>query len=79
MNFVSLIKDLEKQRDEVANRIKLFMGEAGKGETDGHRVSWSGYEKKTFDAKRYAADHPNLDLSEYYNNSFVRTFKITEK
>ena len=79
MNFVSLIKDLEKQRDEVANRIKLFMGEAGKGETDGHRVSWSGYEKKTFDAKRYAADHPNLDLSQYYKNSFVRTFKITEK
>ena len=79
MNFVSLIKDLEKQRDEVANRIKLFMGEAGKGETDGHRVSWSGYEKKTFDAKRYAADHPHLDLSQYYNNSFVRPFKITEK
>ena len=79
MNFVSLIKDLEKQRDEVANRIKLFMVEAGKGETDGHRVSWSGYEKKTFDAKRYAADHPNLDLSQYYKNSFVRTFKVTEK
>lgn len=79
MNFVSLIKDLEKQRDEVANRIKLFMGEAGKGETDGHRVSWSGYEKKTFDAKRFASDHPSLDLSEYYKKSFVRTFKVTEK
>ena len=79
MTFVSLIKDMEKQRDEVANRIKVHMGEAGNGETDGHKVSWSGYEKKTFDAKRFAADHPSLDLSEYYKNSVVRTFKVTEK
>lgn len=79
MTFVSLIKDMEKQRDEVANRIKVQMGEAGKGETDGHRVSWSSSVRNTFDSKRFASDHPSLDLSEYYKKSFVRTFKVTEK
>lgn len=78
MNFNALIKDLEKQRDEVANRIKAFMGESGKGESDGHKVSWTSSERKTFDSKKFAADHKDVDLSEYYKTSSYRTFKVTE-
>lgn len=73
------IKELEAQRDEVANRVKAFMNESGKGESDLYRVSWMSTERNTFDAKRFAQDHKHLNLSEYYKNNTYRTFKVTEK
>lgn len=73
------IKELKTLQDQMANNVKAFMGEVGKGETDGFKVSWLSSERNTFDAKKFAADHPNLDLSEYYKKSSVRTFRVTEK
>ena len=78
MTYTSLIKDVEKQRDEVANRIKAFMGESGKGESNGYKVSWTSSERKTFDTKKFASAHKDIDLSEYYKTSTYRTFKVTE-
>lgn len=78
MNFNALIKDLERQRDEVANRIKAFMGESGRGEAAGYKVSWASSMRLSFDAKRFAEDHANVDLSKYYKASNYRTFKVTE-
>ena len=79
MTFNSLIKDIEKQRDEVANRIKAFLGEAGKGESDGFKVSWSATERTTFDHKRFAEENPDVDLTKYYKHSSYRTFKVNER
>ena len=73
------IKSLEALRDEQANKIKAFMGEAGKGESSTYKVSWSTTSRNTFDAKRFAADHSGLDLGRYYKTSTYRTFKISEK
>lgn len=73
------IKDLEKLKDEMANKVKAFLGEAGKGETDNYRVSWASSSRSTFDSKRFASDHKDIDLSEYYKTSSYRTFKVTEK
>lgn len=39
-----------------------------------HKISWKAYTKRTFDAKRFKADHPNLDLDKYYNISEFRKF-----
>ena len=78
MTYTSLIKDIEKQRDEVANRIKAFMGESGKGESDNFKVSWTSSERKTFDTKKFTSAHKDIDLSEYYKTSSYRTFKVTE-
>ena len=78
MNYCAAIKDLEKQRDEVGNRIKAFMGENGKGSSNGYRVSWTSAMRLSFDAKRFAADHANMDLSKYYKASSYRTFKVSE-
>lgn len=72
------IKELEARKEEHANRIKAFMGEAGKGETEGFKVSWTSQTRATFDHKRFAADHANIDLSQYYKNSVSRPFKVTE-
>jgi predicted phage-related endonuclease len=73
------IKELKTLQDQMANNVKAFMGEVGKGESDSFKVSWLSSERNTFDAKKFAADHPNLDLSQYYKQSVVRTFRVTEK
>lgn len=72
------IKALESRRDEVANKVKAYMKEAGKGESERYRVSFTTAERGSFDAKRFAADHADIDLSEYYKKSKYRTFKVTE-
>lgn len=72
------IDELKKLKDEAANNVKAFMGEAGKGESNNFKVSWSSYLKTTFDHKKFAADNPNLDLTQYYKSSNARTFRVTE-
>lgn len=72
------IKELETLADEVANNIKAFMGESGKGECDGFRVSWKSQTRSTFDRKRFEKENPDVDLSGYFKQSTARPFKVTE-
>lgn len=73
------IKELEKLKNEVANRVKAFMGTSGGGECDKYRVSWKSTTRSTFDVKRFAEDHQDIDLTEYYKESSARTFRVTEQ
>lgn len=72
------IAELETMRDEAANKIKSFMGEAGGGECDGFRVSWKSSTRRTFDSKKFAKENPGLDLTGYYKETSARTFRVTE-
>lgn len=72
------ISELEAMRDEAANKIKSFMGDAGGGECDGFRVSWKSSTRRTFDSKRFAKENPGLDLAGYYKETSTRTFRVTE-
>lgn len=72
------IAELETMRDEAANRIKSFMGDAGGGECDGYRVSWKSSTRRTFDSKKFAKENPGLDLTVYYKETSARTFRVTE-
>lgn len=79
--YISLskqIKELEAMRDECANRVKAFMGEAGGGECDHYKVSWKSSTRRTFDSKRFAEDHKDIDLSEYYKTTNTRAFRVSE-
>ena len=73
------IKNLQKLKDECANKIKAFMGDSSRGESSGFKVSWMNQNRSTFDNKRFALEHPEIDLSTYYKNTSMRPFKITEK
>ena len=73
------IKELEKLQQEMANKVKSFMNEAGKGESDGFKVSWLTTDRATFDNKRFAEEHPDVDLTDYYKVSSYRTFRVTER
>lgn len=72
------IKELEEQRDELGNRVKLFLGESGGGECEGLRVSWKSSSRRTFDNKRFAEENPGIDLSGYYKETTTRTFRVSE-
>lgn len=72
------IAELEAMRDEAANKIKSFMGDAGGGECDGFRVSWKSSTRRTFDSERFAKENPSLDLTGYYKETSTRTFRVTE-
>lgn len=78
MTYTSLIKDVEKQRDEVANRIKAFLGESGRGESNRYKVSRTSSSRVSFDSKKFASDHADMDLTAYYKSSNYRTFKVSE-
>lgn len=73
------IKRLEDLKNWHANKVKAFLGEAGKGENERFRASWTTSERKTLDAKRLAQEHPEIDLNDYYKISTSRTFRVTEK
>lgn len=72
------IKELEKMRDEYANMVKAFMGEAGAGECGRYRVSWKSSPRRCFDSKRFFEEHPEIDAAGYYKESNVRTFRVSE-
>lgn len=78
MTLSSLLDDVKKQKDEVANRIKVYMGDADRGESNKYKVTWSSSIRSTFDHKRFAADHPSLNLTEYFKVTPTRTFKVNK-
>jgi hypothetical protein len=41
-------------------------------------VSWKSSTRRTFDSKRFAKENPDIDLSDYYKETSVRTFRVTE-
>ena len=82
MQYLALkaqIDALTEQQNEMANRVKAFMNEAGKGESDRYKVSWSTTVRKSFDTKAFQADHKDIDLNKYYKTSSYRTFKVSER
>ena len=77
-HLASLESDYKKMKDECANRIKGFMGEASKGESNKFKVSWASSVRNTFDHKAFAKDNPGIDLSAYYKSTATRMFNVTE-
>lgn len=73
------IKSLTALRDGVANKVKEFLSNAGRGESNLYKVSWVSAERKTFDTKKFMEDHKNINMDGYYKTSSYRTFKVTEK
>ena len=77
-HLASLEEDYKNMKEECANQIKAYMGEASKGESSNFKVTWSSSTRTTFDHKKYAQDNPNLILEKYYKSTQTRTFKVSE-
>ena len=72
------IKELTAIKDEKVNIIKEAMKDAEKGVSDKYKISYANQSRKTFDSKRFVKEHPDYDLTEYYNTTTSRVFRITE-
>ena len=73
------IKELTEVKDAIENGVKGFMGDAGRGESDNFKVSWTSSSRSSFDAKAFASDHPDIDMSEYFKQSISRTFRVSKR
>ncbi|MBE6993385.1 MAG: hypothetical protein E7423_01885 [Ruminococcaceae bacterium] len=71
------IKALDQELTEIENRIKVDIGNCEGGQTEGFKVLWKPQERRTLDAKRLAAEHPELDMAPYYKVTVSRPFKVT--
>ena len=72
------LKELKKLQDGCANKVKAYLGNAARGESDSYRVSWAPVVRSTFDMDKFTRDHSDIDLSGYYKTSTYRTFKVTK-
>ena len=78
MSLSKVLDDIKKQKDEYANKIKDFMGEASRGDASKYKVTWTSSIRSTFDHKRFAEDNPGIDLTGYFKATPTRTFKVRE-
>lgn len=80
-NYVDLktqIKRLEHEKEKCEQMLKEDLGDCEVGVCGNYRITWRSQSRKTFDTKKFAADHPEMDLSSYYRNTNYRVFGIKE-
>lgn len=70
------LKELSDLQEAYKQKIMQAMGDNEKGSANGYKVSWKSQTRNSFNAKAFASDHPQLDLSSYYTTSNYRVFKI---
>ena len=72
----SVKEDAENRMKEAQAVIKQYMGDSELGTADDYCVVWKPQSRRTFDAKAFAAAHPEIDLNPFYRESTSRIFKI---
>lgn len=77
--LAGLQKDTERQMDEIKNKIKAYMGEAGKGVYDRFSITYKTQERTTFDRKALAAEYPDINYGKYEKVSTSRPMTIRIK
>lgn len=77
-NVKAQIKELKCVQEEYEQTIKTDLGENETGQVGRFLVSWKPQNRTTFDYKKFAADNPNVDLSDYYKISTSRILRIKE-
>lgn len=72
-------KELKTEMEKIKQEIMQDMGEAERAACPGWNVTWGRQTRSTFDAKTFAKDHPEADLSGYYKTSSFRRFNIKKE
>lgn len=72
------IKALNEEKTRCENQVKAALGGAVTGYGMRYAVTWRPQERCAFDYRRFAADHPGLDLTSYITTSTSRPLHIKE-
>lgn len=76
--LMSRKKDIEKGADAIKQQLMNDLGDNERGYCGRFTVDWKGQRRQTFDARAFAKDHPNIDLSSYYKTINFRKFTVKE-
>lgn len=71
-------KALDNSIKEAENKIKQCMGDSTRGSAGSFRVTWKPTTTERFCLDDFKADHPEIDLSEYYKTTVTRRFTLKE-
>ncbi len=73
------IRELEREREEMANRVKVLLGGSPAGRSGNYEVSWREQTRSSFDRGLFTKLHPEVDLAPCCRESRSRVFRVTEK
>lgn len=72
------IKTLKARQNACSNLIKQQLGNSVQGHGKHYAATWKPQTRRIFDIKRFERDHPEMDLSSYYNLKEFRKFEVKE-
>lgn len=79
MALKAQISELETQKRQVEQEIKLTLGKSEKGICERYRVSWPEVNRTSFDHKAFHVAHPGImDFDDYYKITTSRRFSVQE-
>ena len=71
-------KEADRRATELKARICAALGEYETGIAPGYKVTWALQTRRTFDAKKFTAANPGIDMDPFYKSSTSRVFKFAE-
>lgn len=77
--LMSRKKAIEKDADAIKQQLMDDLGDNETGFCGRYTVNWKGQSRQTFDARAFAKDHPEMDLSGYYKTTNFRKFAVKEE
>ena len=69
---------IEKSADAIKQHLMKDLGDNERGYCGRFTVDWKAQSRQTFDARAFAKDHPDMDLSRYYKTTNFRKFAVKE-
>ena len=76
--LMSRKKAIEKGADAIKQQLMNDLGDNERGYCGRFTVDWKGQSRQTFDARAFAKNHPEMDLSGYYKTTNFRKFAVKE-
>ena len=74
--LMSRKKAIEKGADAIKQQLMNDLGDNERGYCGRYTVDWKAQSRQTFDARAFAKDHPDMDLSRYYKTTNFRKFAV---
>ena len=68
----------DRKMEAVKQTLMSDLGEAETGYCGPYKVTWKAQSRRSFNAGRFAADNPEIDLGGYYDITTFRKFGIKE-
>jgi len=74
--LIQSIAELEKQKEQIEQEVKMAMQDAEHAICGSHRVSWSDVESNRFNAKAFKADVDKETYAKYLVRTTTRRFQV---